>query len=224
MRVILAFLRDKYLEIVFLYIALQLIVVGASGWLRRWQLVVVGVVILAGVAIWLLFVERRRSRFVPDLGKEEAFQRQRKAVIFTLGLRPYEKSICPIVLSNLDVGIVGLLATEQVMTKYYASYQAALEGDGRIIEPAVYKEDFADIVVKTEAILKKILDTYHLDLADVVVNVTGGTVMMSLGAFFAAEKHQVECQVITADYGEDGAFIPSTVKPILAVSHTSMTS
>lgn len=212
-----AFVRARYFEIVLLYIALQLVVVGASNWWHGWALVIPGILIAGFFILVVWLAERRRAKLVPDLGKEEAFQRDRKAVIFTLGLRPYERSTMPVVLSNRDVPLVGLLATDKVMTDHYLSYEAALMP--RSVELATCSNvDLVDIITKTEALITKLFKDHNLTPGDIVIDITGGTVLLSLGAFLAAERHNVECQVIAAEY-KDGVPIASTVRPILAVGH-----
>lgn len=116
------------------------------------------------------------------------------------------------------VGLIGsAMFSESIETiEAFASEQGipcfvrALENPD-VVERA--KRETAEVIKAIKAI----------GIEDIAVDVTGGKVPMSLGAFLAADEHCLDTLYVTAKY-DKGQPISSTIKPLLMTSATPIIS
>src|SRR5437879_1944675 len=103
MRRIRSFVRERYLEIVLLYGAVQLGFIAIGGWLdrRRWIAGLASLGIIASLPLIFGYLDRRARRRHVRLAAEEAFSVSRRALVVTLGLPPYDQSVVPLVMEHL---------------------------------------------------------------------------------------------------------------------------
>lgn len=214
---ILAFFRERYLEILLLYLAIQFGFVAAGGWLedRRWVAGIAFAAILVGLPAGFYQRERSRRRRWPAWAADHEVPTTRRGVVFTLGLGPYDQSLCPWALSHLAVEFVGLLATRALRPDYRDGYVSALGKLGKTVRVVVCTDDQRnDLRAGADQLLRWLLEDCGLTPDDVVVDLTHGTTLMSVGAFVAAQDRGVDCQYVHSSF-EDRRRIPGSERPIL---------
>jgi hypothetical protein len=214
-----AFVRERYLEIVIGYLAVQLLFAPLTPWLGDHALVSIGLALLVMLALVTLIHagELRRRRRNRHLGEEQAFQIPRRGVVFVLAPRyAFDASVCPLVLEHLDPEVVGLLATPQLSDGTRRTYQTAVKEQGRDLEILECDEwSLADIVSKTSTLLRLVAERRSLAPKETVLDITHDTKLLTLGAFIAANDQGVETQCITSEYWPDGQRRKGTERPIL---------
>jgi len=214
-----AFVRERYLEIVIGYLAVQLLFAPLNPWLGTHALASVGgaVAVMVTLVALLHAHERRHRHHHRQLGEEQAFRIPRRGVVFVVSAHnPYDASVCPLVLRHLDAEVVGLLTTSQLSDANRRTYVNAVREQGRDLETLECHEwSLRDIVAKTSTLLRQVADRRDLATEEIVLDITHGTKLLSLGAFIAARDQGVETQCITSEYHPDGQRRKGTEHPIL---------
>jgi hypothetical protein len=150
--------------------------------------------------------------------EHEVLKISRRGVIFTLGLKGAEKNSVPRwVLDRLKPEFVGFLGTPEtdaagIVERLAADYD---------LEPAWRKSEswvptaFAEGKIKAGLVIDWMREQ-GVDSCDIVLDLTGGLVPMSLVASLAAQERQVDCQYIVSKYDQKlGQVIDGTQRPIL---------
>ncbi|MDY7041291.1 MAG: hypothetical protein SVX38_10560, partial [Chloroflexota bacterium] len=63
------------------------------------------------------------------------------------------------------------------------------------------------------------LTRHGVERAEIAVDITGGTAIMSAAAFSLATEWQVDCQYVRSDYGDDNKPIPKTQRAMFVTRH-----
>lgn len=174
---------------------------------------VVTLLLILGGGIREHYLRRKTVSFV-----DEKFNIPRRGVIFTLGIiRNLGESAQMQVINTLKPELFGFVTTMDI--------EQNLEVVGNFvnsihIEASEYKKAEVDPTEITEIkdgvshiimwMLKKV------DRKDIVVDITGGTAVMSCGAYLAAKEFGVDVQYVYSDYDfSKNCFIPNTKKALI---------
>lgn len=218
-RLLRALLQDRPLEIFGLYLAVQLAILPASGWLQGhgWISVSCGLVLLA--VVWVLAAARQRRvrRLAMALGDEEAYSQggnSRRGIVFLVTGHPFDASVCSRVLSllpNLEmIGIVGSkdgfpsTLEQQYRDRIHTTHPTA---QVQVERGEAYK--LKDIRGRCSLLLDW-MDGAGVKPHETAVDVTEGTKIMTLGAFAAAYEANVDRHYIMSAYDERNRRRPGT--------------
>jgi CRISPR-associated protein (Cas_Cas02710) len=219
------FLAEKGLEIIVVAVSIPLVLAALAVWLANRP----AFMLLLGTAflmLYLIFISirdfRERRRRPPDIGQLAAFQVPRRGVIFTLGLHSNKpNSVVHIVLEQLKPEVIGFLGTpktDEANTVGNLCSGLSLQKTqckSEVWEPAEIEEG----KIKTGMVIDWMLKQ-GLGKREIVLDLTGGTVAMSVAAFMAAEERRIDCQYIYSEFDKiKNQFIPGSQKPILITSY-----
>lgn len=222
MRSLLYILREKGLELVlggligFIFGIIPAIVGNSPN-----ILVVIALAALLALVIYLWVRDQRKQQEPLDLGRMVAFEKTRQGVIFTLGLRSADEgSIIYLVEKALQpqfIGFLGSPETRQVIEKLVRELD---------LSEGAYKAETWKITEIEEGKTKTalVIDWMHkqgLREKDIVLDITGGTVTMSVAAFMAAQERQIDCQYIQSRYDPvQNVYVKESQKPLLITNYS----
>jgi hypothetical protein len=142
-------------------------------------------------AVYIVLALRRRQQ-PPLRGENTAFQHPRKWLIFTVG---GQDDTLRISLNQQKPEFIGFICSDQTKDRADQLFkELGIDTDHYKVE-VVDPRDIHEIRTKTGLILDW-LAKRGLQLADIAVDITGGTKAMSVGMFLVAEERQVDSQYI----------------------------
>src|SRR5579872_676012 len=161
---------------------------------------------VVGTLVWLReqrhiralteLLSQTRSRRLPEFGKGEAFTTPRRAILFTVG---GQKETILYVLRAQNPEYIGFVCTEQTRRvvmeiEQDPAFQAAYSKEKWRLE---YCDpvDVQDVRDKT-LLLFQWLQRAGLSASEMALDPTGGTVIMSLGAFTVSEELGIDSQYV----------------------------
>lgn len=217
------FFKNKWLEIAVVAIAFQLITNAVSIFLNNKPLALiltaVGLILLITLVTYTYDAVMGRKKIKSFIDKN--FNINRKGIIFTLGISSHLPTSAQMkVINTLKPQLVGFLTTNEIETNRHVVEQIVnaknLSNDNyrnRVVDPTNIKE----IKESTSHIIEWMLQSITRE--DIVVDITGGTAVMSLGAYQAAEEYGIEVQYIFSDYDyNQNRVIPNTQKALIVSS------
>lgn len=208
------FFRHRWAELLIAGVWMQSVIAAAfTGSLLVFVVATLGGLLLL-VAVFAL-VGWIRSRRRPAYGIGEAFGPARQAVVLTLGR---QKSTTLLVLQKQQPAWVGLICsrdTESVADEIAA--QCGLGAD-HVQKEIVDPWNVVDIRRQTASLLDW-LAQQGVDRESTVVDITGGTAIMSVGAFSVADDRQVDCQYVRSDYDLDNKVIPGSQRGVFVTRY-----
>jgi len=154
----------------------------------------------------------------PLRGENIAFQVQRRGLIFTVGKPP---DIVRIALRRQRPEYLALICsdwTEDVANQLRREFDFDEDHFKKeIIDPWNINE----IRSKTEIILSWLAEK-GLRPEEIVADITGGTVTMSVGVFSATEEKRIDSQYIRSQYDEKNKPIPGTQEAVFVSRYNDM--
>jgi hypothetical protein len=219
------FLAAKGLEIIVVPVSITLVLAALAVWLANHP----AFMLLLGTAflmLYLIFISlrdfRERRRQPPDIGQLAAFQVPRRGVLFTLGLHSDKpNSVVYLVLEQLKPEVVGFLGTTETDEANIVGNLCSLlslqktQCKSEVWEPAEIQEGKIKTGLVVDWMLKQ-----GLGKRDIVLDLTGGRVDMSIAAFMAAEERRIDSQYIYSEFDKiKNQFIPGSQKPILITNY-----
>lgn len=159
------------------------------------------------------FQKTKRVSFI-----DKDFKVNRKGVVFTLGISSHLPSSAQrMVINTLKPELFGFLTTKDVEVN--RNVVETIVSDEKIVVDNYKKKEVDPTNIKeikdsVSHILEWMLKKIHRDY--IVVDITGGTAVMSCGAFSAAEEYGVDVQYIFSDYDfEKNKRIPDTEEALI---------
>jgi hypothetical protein len=216
------FFQDKWLEIAIVAICFQLLTSGVALYLgdRPATLIVTAIVVLLLVGVGTVAAEQWRARKRLTGGEFQWGSELKEGVIFTLGLRSHEDSGTVMkMIRTIKPKYVGFLATQgTAKANITASIvdQAGLSDDHwreKIVDPTNVSEVRDDT--------KHLIDwmqTCGLATSEILVDITGGTAVVSVGAFMAADDARVDTVYVYSDF-KDNKPIEGSQRPLRIASY-----
>jgi|GEM_PF-674272 len=217
MKAVLTFLKQKWIEIVITAIVFQMLTTALSISLGNepWviALTAIGlfvVILLFGVGYDLI----SRARRPPILGDLSLGHIKRKGIVFTVGLKSHEPK-SPL-LKILDaqmpeyLGFLGSTGTEETIRTIIEHRGLSNDHyDTKLASPT----DITEIRDDTEHLIRWLIEK-GLSPHEIVVDLTGGTATMSIGAYIASAAQGVASQYVYSRY-HNNALIEGSQKVIL---------
>lgn len=206
------FFRTRWVELLVAGVWLQSVISA----LFTGDLVLLAITTFGGLIVLALIfrlVGRLGRRRIPSYGDSEAFAVPRQALVFTVG-RQAETVLFAV--QNQRPAWLGLVCSRETETT--ADEIAAASG----LDEAHVQREIVDpwSVVEVRAKVAFILDwlaQQGVARQAVAVDVTGGTAVMSAGAFSLAAEREVDSQYVRSDYGDDNRPIPNTQRAVFVV-------
>ncbi len=222
MRILRAFFRDKWLEIAIVAICFQLITNAVSMLLGNSPIVIIlfalGILLMIAVVTSGAEMIRTRRRLV---GEALALDMLRKGIIFTVGLRSHQEDSTVLkVFRALKPEFCGFLGTSR--TEKDRVVEGIVEKVG--LAPDRYKTISVDPInirgIKDDtAHLIRWLLSQGLSEREIAVDLTGGTAIMSVAAFMAADELKVDTQYIASEFDQSNKPIPGTQRALVVSSY-----
>ncbi len=216
------FFKNKWLEIAVVAIAFQLITNAVSIFLNNKPLAL----ILTAVGLILLIV-LVTSAYDAVTGRKKIesfvdtnFNINRKGIIFTLGISSHLPSSAQMkVMNTLKPQLVGFLTTSDIETNRNVVEHIVTAknlSNDRFRKKEVDPTNIKEIRESTSHVIEWMLKS--ISRKDIVVDITGGTAVMSCGAYQAAEEYGVDVQYIFSDYDYNQNKVISDTQKALIVS------
>ncbi len=202
------FFQSRWVELLIAGIWLQSVVSAAfTGSLLLLAVTTLGGLVLLVVIFWLVALLRRRR---PRYGAGEAFQIPRDGLIFTVG---GQKDTLLLALQRQKPAWLGLICSRQTEELAAVVAEASgLEADC-IQKESVDPWSVVEVRAKT-AFLLDWLAQHRVELSRTAIDITGGTAIMSAGAFSVATERRVDCQYVRSDYDADNKPLPHTQRGV----------
>ncbi len=212
------FFRERWPELLIAGVWLQSVVNAVfTGRLTLIGLTLFGGLAVVALVFWLARWMRRPPR--PDFGGSEAFRVERQALVFTVG---GQKDTILLALRAHKPAWLGLIcsrATEAVAMQVAA--ESGLEAE-QIQKEIVDPWSVTEVREKLGFILAW-LDGHGVTTEQVAVDLTGGTAIMSCGAYSLVAERQIDCQYIRSDFDENNKPIPGTQRGVFVARHERQT-
>ncbi|MGH8884984.1 MAG: hypothetical protein ACRDYX_07405 [Egibacteraceae bacterium] len=199
-------------------VALNLLLTGVSSLVGPWRSVTIAVV-LAGVIVAMGVVSSRRSRRRRLIGEAADPEQPRRGLVLTLSLRSAEPgSVALRTIERLRPEYVGLLGSQITDTQRISARLVQALARSARLDPVVRSEivdpvDVNDCKHATARLIQWMLDQ-GLTREDILLDLTAGTAVMSLGAFLSSEEFRVDTQYEASDYDDRMQRIPGSERPI----------
>lgn len=211
---LISFFRHRWIELLVAGIWLQSVVSAAfTG-----SLALLAITTLGGLALLVAIfglAELLRHRRRPVYGDSEAFGTPRQAIIFTVGM---QKHTILFALEQQKPARLGLICT-RLTGKIADEIETASGLDADHIQKEIVDPwSVVEVRDKTTFILDW-LTRHGVERAEIAVDITGGTAIMSAAAFSLATEWQVDCQYVRSDYGDDNKPIPKTQRAMFVTRH-----
>lgn len=200
------FFKSKWLEIAIVAIAFQLITNAVSIFLDNKPLSL----LLTAIGLILLIVlvtssydaikEKKRSI---DTGN--ALDIKRKGIIFTIGLKSHEPNSTVIkVIKKLNPQYCGFIGTDKTFEANIGRIIAETNNlkENYYREKAVDPTNINEINEDTIHLIRWMLDQ-GLSKNDIVVDITGGTAIMSIASYIAADENKIDTQYIYSEFRDN---------------------
>jgi len=218
------FFQEKWLEIAIVAICFQLLTSGVALYLgdRPLTLIVTAIVVLLLVAVGTVAAEQWRARKRLIGGEFQWGSDVKKGVIFTLGLRGHEDSGTIMkMIRAVKPNYVGFLASQATakadITASIVSRCALSDSQWRekIIDPTNVSEVRDD----TKHLISW-MQSCGLPNSELLVDITGGTAVVSVGAFMAADEAKVGTVYVYSQF-KDNKPIEGSQRPLRIASYDS---
>lgn len=224
MKELLRYLREEWANVLVTGIAIPIaLTVILTG---NWVVMAITLPGLFGMVLAVfVLAERFRQRQPKTIGESGALQIPRRGMVFLVGRQT----------ATLELTLDWLQAHQQMPAHFGFVYSAAsraemealvahyeLSNRTKLDWGQVDPFDVKDVSTSTQKLLRWLIDDCNLAEREIVVDVTGGTTLMSLGAFLAAEggyarkkpAWRIETQYLKSDYRENKP-VPGTQEWIL---------
>jgi hypothetical protein len=193
-----AFFQERWAELLIAGVWLQSVVSAIfTGNLTVMALTAFGG--LALLALIFVVVERlRQSSRHPEWGGQGAFDINREAVVFTVG---GQTETIEFALGHQKPEWVGMICSWQTDAKA-DGLKAKLGLDDDHVRKVVVNAFVAEDVREGLDSILRWLATKHVNTKDIAVDITGGTSIMSAGAYSRAAEQKIDCQYVQSNYDE----------------------
>lgn len=176
-----------------------------------------GIVVIAwAIAKWF---KRKllRSSFVGGT----ATRKSRKAIIFTIG---FQKETIVKAINEQKPEFLGFLHSDESKGVVDDAIKAATHvyEKTKIKSREVRPDDFSQVREATVSLVREMMRHWSITQSEIVIDLTGGKVPMSIGAFRAAEELGIDTQYMTSDFDKANKAIAP--KEIILVTDYSPTS
>jgi hypothetical protein len=216
------FFQEKWLEIAIVAICFQLLTSGVALYLgdRPVTLIVTAIVVLLLVSLGTVAAEQWRARRRLTGGEFRWGREEKRGVVFTLGLRSHESSGTVMkMIRTIKPTYVAFLATRATAKANITAAivdQAALSDDHwreKIVDPTNVSEVRDD----TKHLINW-METCGLPTSEILVDITGGTAVVSVGAFIAADDAKVDTVYVYSEF-KDNKPIEGSQRPLRIASY-----
>jgi len=212
------FFRDRLLEIVIVGIGLQCLIGAILLFFENrpflLMLIAISLILLAGLVTAASDIVKTRKKIIGDVFDPKM---KRKGVIFTLGLKSHDvKSPAMKVIRQLSPQYCGFIGTKKTFDANIGRTiaQAADLKEDFYREKEVYPANIKEIKEDTVHLIQWMLDE-GLSRSDIVVDITGGTAIVSLAAYMAADEYRIDTQYIYSEEYRDNQPVDGSQKAIL---------
>ena len=218
MRELKRFLQSRWIELLVAGVWLQSVISAAfTGDLALLALTTLGGLALLVLIFWLVrrIGQARSRRRAPVYGLGEAFAIPRRAVIFTVGI---QKETALLALGAQEPEWVGLICSrETVPVAGEIESASGLDADHVQVEVV---DPWSVVEVRAKAgFLLDWLARQGVDPVETTVDITGGTSIMSAGAFSVAAERRIDCQYVRSDYDEANQPKPNTQRGVFVTRY-----
>lgn len=162
----------------------------------------------------------RRNRRIIDDGN--ALEKGRKGIIFTIGLKSNEvNSPAMKVVSKLKPQYLGFIGTEKTIEANIGKTIAESNGTKSeyFREKSVDPTNVKEIKEDADHLIQWMLAN-GLSKEDIVVDLTGGTAIMSVASYIAADENKIDTQYIYSDF-RDNKPVDGTQKALMISSYAT---
>lgn len=212
-----AFFKSKWLEIGIIAISFQLVTNAVSIFLENKPvslvLTAIGLIFLIVLVTSAYDAVRSGDR---TIGDGEAIEIKRRGVIFTVGLKSHEaNSIVMKAIKKMSPQYCGFIGTDKTFGSNIGKIiaQTFNLGEEFYREKAVDPTNVREIKEDTVHLIHWMIDR-GLSKEEIVVDVTGGTAIMSVASYMAADENKVDTQYIYSEY-RDNKPIEGTQKALI---------
>lgn len=206
MRTLKIFFKDKWLEIAVIAIGIQLITNAVSVFLGNRPLLTIftaiGLILLIVLVTSAYDIMKTRNKII---GGGVDFNLKRRGIIFTIGLKSHDaNSTAMKVIKKLSPHYCGFIGTDKTMEANIGKTiaQAIDLKEGFYREKSVDPTNIKEIKEDTIHLIQWMLDK-GLSKCDIVVDITGGTAIMSVAAYIAADENKIDTQYIYSDFRDN---------------------
>jgi len=217
------FVKNKWLEIAIVAVAIQLITNAFSIFLGNNPLLIfltaLGLILVI-VLVTIILDAMRRSRRI--IGVENALEKGRKGVIFTIGLKSNEvNSPAMKIVDKLKPQYLGFIGTEKTIEANIGKTIAETNGikSEYFREKSVDPTNVKEIKEDADHLIQWMLAN-GLSKEDIVVDLTSGTAIMSVASYIAADENKIDTQYIYSDY-RDNKPVDGTQKVLTISSYAT---
>lgn len=213
------FFREKWLEVAITALVFQLLTSSLTIFLgnKPWIIVLIAIGLILIIITIMVASELISKRKRPIVTVDTSLtQFKRKGIIFTVGLKSNEPNSPVIkIITELKPEFCGFLETE--LTRKNEIVESIIQNLGlddskcriKIVDPTNIKEIRDDTEHLIDWMLKE-----GLSKDAVVVDLTGGTAVMSVAAYMAAAGKGVPSQYIYSEY-RDNSPVEGTQKALI---------
>lgn len=198
--------KDKWYEMVVGALGMNLLSTAFAVFVNNNPLVLL--VSFATIVVLILLaavVRKQLIRPLPSIFEGRALGHPRKGIVLTIGLHSHKKGSPALkVLERQKPKYCALIGTEKTFMENVGQQIALHAG----IKAQFFKQEninpikMAEIKAVTISLIHWMMED-GLHTRDIVVDITGGTVPMSLAAYTAASELGVDTQYVYSDYDKD---------------------
>lgn len=197
------FFKDRWLEIAIIAFGIQLITNAVSIFLGNSPLLILltatGLILIVVLVTSAYDVIKTKNKIV---GEGVDFSLKRRGIIFTIGLKSHNDNSTVIkAIKELSPQYCGFIGTDKTIEANIGKTIAHTIGleENFYREKAVNPNNIREIREDTIHLIQWLLDK-GLATNEIVVDITGGTAIMSVAAYIAADEKRVDTQYIYSDY------------------------
>jgi hypothetical protein len=216
------FIQEKWLEIAIVAICFQLLTSGVALYLgdRPLTLIVTALMVLLLIAVGTVAVEQWRARNRITGGEFHWGTEVKKGLIFTLGLRSHEDSGTVMkMIRTIKPTYLGFIATQATAKNNVTASIVNKCGlkDGEWREKMVEPTNVTEIRDDTKHLINWML-SLGVSSSEILIDLTGGTAVVSVGAFMAADEAKVDTVYVYSDF-KDNKPIEGSQRPLRIASY-----
>lgn len=213
------YLNDHWYEMVIGALVMNLLSTAMAEYVDNNPLVLMMYIATILAIVWLISVVKHRlTRPLPSIYEGRALGVSRKGIVFTIGLHSHKKGSPALkVLERLKPKYCGLIGTEKTFMDNAGQSIAREAGINAefMKEATINPTELEDIKANTHHLIQWMMEK-GLSARDIVVDITGGTVPMSLAAYLAAVESGIETQYVYSEYDKNkNKALPDTQKALL---------
>ncbi|MDN3515856.1 MAG: hypothetical protein NG747_15885 [Candidatus Brocadia sp.] len=200
------FFKEKWLEIVVIAIFIQLITNAIFAYFGNKPLLIIcSATVLLLLTFFVINVYENIKAKKKVIGGGVDFSIKRRGIIFTIGLRSHDiNSTVMKVIKKLSPQYCGFIGTEKTLEANVGKTIAQtvdLKKDfyrEKSVDPTNIKEIKEDTIHLIQWMVDK-----GLSKKDIVIDITGGTAIMSVAAYIAADENRIDTQYIYSDFRDN---------------------